>query len=108
MWVLALLGSPFIVGAVIGAAFARGRWSTVAVAAIGVVLGFGIVLHEYYSSSTTYDGCECENYLGRWWEPSYTIPLVVIAYLFWLFGIAAGVGVRGLVRRVRETAETSP
>ena len=108
MWVLALLGSPFIVGALIGAAFARGRWSTVAVAAIGVVLGFGIVLHEYYSSSTTYDGCECENYLGRWWEPSYTIPLVVIAYLFWLFGIAAGVGVRGLVRRVRETAETSP
>jgi hypothetical protein len=111
MWVLALLGSPFIVGALMGAAFARGRWSTVAVAAIGVVLGFGIVLHEYLSSplsSAPYNGCsDCENYLGRWWQPSWTIPIVLIAYIFWLFGIGAGVWVRGLVRCVRNPAETS-
>jgi hypothetical protein len=109
MWVLAYLGSPLIVGALMGAAFARGYWSSIAVAALGLGLGFGVVLATYYTSPTTYNGCdECENYLGRWWEPSYVIPLVLIAYLPWLFGIAVGVGVRGLVRRVRETAETRP
>ena len=58
-------GSPFIVGALLGAAFARGKWSTVTVAAIGALLGFGIVLWAYYSSppsSAGYPGCECEDY----------------------------------------------
>ena len=112
MWVLAWLGLPFIVGALIGAAFARGRWSTGAAAGLGVALGFGIVLWAYYSaplSSAPYNGCsDCENYLGRWWEPTFVIFLVVIGYFFWLLGIGAGVGVRSLVGRAREPAETSP
>jgi hypothetical protein len=110
MWVLAWLGLPFIVGALIGAVFARGRWSTAAAAALGFALGFGIVLQAYYSappSSAPYNGCsDCENYLGRWWEPTFVIFIVVIGYLFWLLGIGAGAWVRGFVRRTRE-AETS-
>jgi len=111
MWVLEWLGFPFIVGALVGAVFARGWWSTAAAAALGVGIGFGIVLWVYYSappSTAPYNGCsDCENYLGRWWEPTFVIFIVVIGYLFWLFGIGAGVWVRSLVRRMRETAESS-
>ena len=112
MWVFVWLGSPFIVGALAGAAFARGRLSTAAVAALGVGLGFGLVLYAYYSSppsSAPYNCCsDCENFLGRWWEPNFAIFFVVIGYLYWLFGIGAGVWARGLVHRVRKPAETSP
>lgn len=111
MWVLAWLCFPFMVGALIGAVFARGRRSAAAAAALGVGLGFGLVLWAYYSappSSAPYNGCsDCENYLGRWWEPTFVIFLVVIGYLFWLFGIGAGACARGLARRIRGTAETS-
>jgi hypothetical protein len=112
MWVLAWLGLPFIVGALIGTVFARGYWSTAAAAALGAGLGFGIVLWVYYSaplSSAPYNGCsDCENYLGRWWEPNFVIFIVVIGYFFWLLGIGAGVGVRRLVRSARGTAKASP
>ena len=112
MWVLTWLGTPFIVGALIGAAFARGHWSTGTAAALGVGLGFGLVLWAYYSaplSSAPYNGCsDCENYLGRWWEPNFVIFIVVIGYFFWLLGIGAGVGLRRLMRTVRETAKPSP
>ena len=111
MWVLSWLGTPFTVGALIGAVFARGRWSTAAAAAFGIALGFGLVLWAYYSappSSAPYNGCsDCENYLGRWWEPNFVIFIVVIGYLFWLFGIGAVVWVRRLVRRSREAPEAS-
>lgn len=112
MWVLAWLGPPFIVGALIGAAFARGYWSTAAAAALGVGLGFGVVLWAYYSaplSSAPYNGCsDCGNYLGRWWEPNFVIFFVVIGYFFWLLGIGAGVVIRWLARTARETAKPSP
>jgi hypothetical protein len=98
---------PFHRRCLIGAAFARGRWSTIAVAAVGVGVGFGLVLWAYYSSPTTYSSCECENFLGRWWEPDYVISLVVIGYFFWLFGMAAGVGARTLLRRTRAPIETN-
>jgi hypothetical protein len=111
MWVLAWLGPPFIVGALIGAALARGYWTTAAAAALGVGLGFGVVLWAYCSaplSSAPYNGCsDCENYLGRWWEPNFVIFFVVIGYFFWLLGIGAGVGVRRLVRSARGTAKAS-
>ena len=111
MWVLLWLGPPFVVGALIGALFARGRWSTAAAAALGLGLGFGVVVWAYYSappSSAPYNGCsDCENYLGRWWEPNFVIFVVVIGYLFWLFGMGAGAWVRGLVRRTRQAPETS-
>jgi hypothetical protein len=71
-----------------------------------VLLGFGIVLWAYYSSPPSaagYPGCECEDYLGRWWEPSYVIPIVVIGYFIWLFGMGVGIGTRSLLRRARRT-----
>jgi hypothetical protein len=112
MWVLAWLGSPFIVGALVGAAVARGRWTTAAAAGLGVGLAFGVVLWAYYSappSSAPYNGCsDCGNYLGRWWEPNFVMFLLVVGYFFWVLGIGAGAGVRSLVRRARETAKASP
>lgn len=81
------------------------------VAAIGVLLGFGIVLWAYYSSPPSaagYPGCECEDYLGRWWEPSYVIPIVVLGYFIWLFGMGVGIGTRSLLRRARARIETRP
>ena len=112
MWVLVWLGPPFIVGALVGAVFARGRWSAAAALALGVGVGSGVVLWAYFSappSSAPYNGCsDCENSLGRWWEPTFVIFLAVIGYLFWLLGIGAGVWVRSLVRRPRETAEAGP
>ena len=112
MWeTVAWSGSPFVVGALLGAAFARGKWSTVTVAAIGALLGFGIVLWAYYSSppsSAGYPGCECEDYLGRWWEPSYVIPITLIGYFIWLVGVGAGVGTRSLLRRARARIVTRP
>ena len=68
MWDLVWSLSPFVLGALLGAAFARGKWSTVAVAATGVLLGFGIVLWAYYSSPPSaagYPGCECEDFFIR-------------------------------------------
>jgi hypothetical protein len=110
MWVLAWLGPPLILGAVIGAAFARGWWSTAAVAAIGVGLGFGVALWAYYSSppsAAPYNGCsDCENFGGRWWEPTFVLFSVVIGYLFWLLGMGAGVAFRRLLRRSRAPSET--
>jgi hypothetical protein len=113
MWeTLAWSGSPFVIGALLGAAFARSKWSAVTVAAIGVLLGLGIVLWVYYSSPPSgapYDGCsDCENYLGRWWEPNFVISLVVIGYFLWLFGVGVGVGTRSLLQRSRARIETSP
>jgi protein-S-isoprenylcysteine O-methyltransferase Ste14 len=111
VWVLVWLGPPFLVGALLGAAFAKGWWSTAAVAALGVGLGFGVVLWAYYAAppgGAPYNGCsDCENFLGRWWEPNFTILLVVIGYLFWLLGIGAGVGARSLLRRGRTPIETN-
>jgi hypothetical protein len=111
MWVLEWLGTPFIVGALVGAAFARAYWSTAAAAALGLGLGFGLVLWAYYSAplrSAPYNGCsDCENYLGRWWEPNFVIFLVVVGYFFWLLGIGAGIGIRRLVRSAREAAKAS-
>lgn len=111
MWeTVAWSGSPFVVGALLGAAFARGRWSTLTVAAIGVLLGFGVVLLAYYSSPPSgapYDGCsDCENYLGRWWEPNFVISLVAIGYFIWLFGVGVGVGARSLLRLARARLKT--
>ena len=106
MWVLGWLGPPFTVGALIGAAFARGRRSTAAAVALGMGLGFEVVLWAYFTSppsAAPYNGCsDCKNYVGRWWEPDFVAFIVVIGYFFWLFGIGAGIGVRGLVRRIRE------
>ena len=106
MWVLIWLGLPFIVGALVGATFVRGLRSTSAGVILGLLIGFGVVLWAYYSSPTTYDGCECNLILGRWWEPAFVIFIVAIGYFFWLLGIGAGVGVRSLVRRARDAAES--
>jgi hypothetical protein len=110
MWVLAWLGPPLTIGALTGAAFARGWWSTVAVAAIGVGLGFGVVLWAYYSSPPSgapYGGCsDCENFVGRWWEPTFVLSVVAIGYGFWLLGMGAGVASRKLLRRARSPSGT--
>lgn len=104
MFVLAWLGGPFLAGAILGAALARGRWRTSAVLGLGVVIGVGVVVYAWLSSplsSAPYDGCsDCGNYLGHWWEPQFAIFLVVVAWIAWAVGVGVGAWARSLARRL--------
>lgn len=107
-WAFAVvwIGGPFVLGFVL-TALTRLRWPRNGpwMALVGVVLGCAYVVWAYYASPRSgapYDGCsDCENYLGRWWEPQFTVFLAVIGYILWLLGVGAGIGAAAGINAVQ-------
>jgi len=97
---------PFVLGFV-ATVLSRIRWPKNGpwMAAIGLVLAVGFVALQYYQSppsSAPYNGCsDCGNYLGRFWEPQFTIFLAVIGYVPWLLGVGAGIGATAALNAAR-------
>jgi hypothetical protein len=98
---LVWLGGPFLLGAGLAVLFARGRWRLVALLAFGVVLGFLLLLYAYLQAPPNYsesNGCsDCEEYLGRWWEPVSVTYLAIIGYVLYVIGVGVGALVRLLI-----------
>ena len=97
-WELLSIGGPFALG-LVTTALTRLRWPRNGpwMALLGVVLACGFVIltyarspHDYAHSHGDSDG---GMYLGRWWEPEFTVFVAVIGYSVWLLGVGAGVGV---------------
>lgn len=107
-WVFAVIwiGGSFAIG-LVAAALTRIRWQRNGrwLAATGPVLAAGFVVLAYYRSPPSgapYNGCsDCGNYLGRFWEPQFTVFLAAIGYGLWLLGVGVGIGVTASVSAVR-------
>jgi len=105
LFVLVWLGAPSLLGAVLGALFVRRGRHFYALIALGLLLGFGLLLYAYLVAPPDYsqsNGCsDCEEYLGRWWEPVFVLYLAIIANVAYLAGAGLGVLLRLLVRTAR-------
>jgi hypothetical protein len=90
------IGGPFVLGFVL-TVLTRLRWPRKGpwMALVGVAPGCAFVVWAYYTSPRSgapCDGCsDCENYLGRWWEPQFVMLLAVTGYILWLLGIGADI-----------------
>jgi hypothetical protein len=98
VWFLAIFGIPALVSFTIAFFAARNRWLIGAVIGLGVLLGIAFFLAGYFSappSSAPYNGCsDCENFLGRWWEPRFTGILDLIGFFGWLVGLGMALVLR--------------
>jgi hypothetical protein len=74
-----------------------GLWA----ALVGLVTAVGFLLDAYFSASASYQCYDCELYLGRYWEPQFVFSILFYLYVFWLVGVAGGVGVTAAVTAAR-------
>jgi uncharacterized membrane protein len=103
---LALLGGPFALGALLGAALASGWLRVYALFGLGLLIGSSFVLAVYVSSpqDRQHDssGCShCVQLWGRWWDPVWAFLVPGIGYFFYLLGIGLGAGARELTKSLR-------
>ena len=101
MFVALLLGTPLVVGTLLGATIARtwSRWAFVL--AIGVILVAALFACAYLSAGADYQHRTCSDcgyYLGRWWEPGFVAYVTIIGYVFWTLGAAVGAAPRMIIR----------
>jgi hypothetical protein len=92
--------APLALGAVLGAAFARGWISTYTLMGLGLLLGFCVLVIAYLTSPPDYQHSghtEGRQFLGRWWDPDFVVILMGIAYVLYLIGLGLGVFVREVV-----------
>jgi hypothetical protein len=91
-----------VLGAVLGAAFARGLLRTYSLFGLGLLIGLFILLAAYLAAAPDFahsNGCsDCQMFLGRWWEPGFVTIVAGLGYLVFLVGIGVGVGIREVVR----------
>src|SRR5690242_14397640 len=104
MWDWILFLAPIVLGAVLGAAFARGFLSVYALMGVGLVLGFGLMPWAYLSAPHTYDHTEGRQFLGRWWDPEFVATLAAIGYVLYLVGIGVGAFTREVAALFRHRA----
>ena len=65
-------------------------------------VGFLLVLLAYLQAPRIYDGCsDCEQYLGRWWEPVFVGFIVAVGFVTYLVGIGVGALGRAVVGLAR-------
>ena len=106
MFVAAWLGTPLLVGSVLGTMIARtwSRWAVVL--AIGLLLVVALFAWAYLTASVDYqhsNGCsDCGNYLGRWWEPGFVAYLSIIGYTLWTLGASLGAAARTIIRPAKD------
>jgi hypothetical protein len=99
---LVWLGGPFLFGLVLGALLGRGPRSLAGLVALGALVGFLLVLLAYLQAPRIYDGCsDCEQYLGRWWEPVFVGFIVAVGFVTYLVGIGVGALGRAVVGLAR-------
>ena len=75
---------------------AKSYWMLV----LGVLLGVAFVVAVYAGSAHDYassNGIDGEMFLGRWWDPTFTLLLGFIGYIGWTIGIGAGLLLRGVL-----------
>jgi hypothetical protein len=99
VFVLVTVGGPFVLALVCAVIWGRNRKRLYLLLAAGLVLAIGVVLYAYFSAppDAQHDsiGCsDCEQFLGRWWEPGFVAFVVVIGYVTWLAGVGCGLGMR--------------
>ena len=89
---------PLAVAAVLTAAtrvsLAKSYWMLI----LGVVLGFAFVIAVYLASAHDYassNGVDGEMFLGRWWDPTFTVFVAIVGYIGWCIGVVVGLLVRG-------------
>jgi hypothetical protein len=64
-----------------------------ALSALGLALGAGLLAYAYFSASSDFANSNCSDcylYLGRWWEPGFTLLLIGFIVIWWIFGVAVG------------------
>jgi hypothetical protein len=112
-WALLYIGGPVVLGFLATAPTRtrrpkNGPW----MALIGVMLAFGFVVLTYYRSSHSYAGSQGDSdgemFLGRWWEPTFTIFLALTGYVLWLVGVGAGIAAAAGVSAARTRRKASP
>jgi hypothetical protein len=79
------IGGAFIVGGALGVSLARRWWSTLALYVVGLALWVWIL--QFSGFVDPYDSVESAGLTYVWF--------------FWIFGVSAGAGVRGLIHRRR-------
>jgi hypothetical protein len=102
---LVWLGAPFLLGALLGAALARGWLSTYSLFGLGILIGFFVLLAIYLNAPPDFEHSNGDEdggmYFGRWWELPFDAYLVGIGYFCYMLGMGVGVLVRVLVRAAR-------
>jgi hypothetical protein len=97
----------FVLGPVLGAAFARGMLRTYALFGLGLLIGFLVLLAAYLTAAPDFahsNGCsDCQMFLGRWWEPEFVAFVAGFGFLVFLLGIGVGTGIRELARVLRRS-----
>ena len=64
----------------------------------GLVLAIAFIGVAYLRAAPNYqssNGVDGEMFLGRWWDPQFTVTLAIIGYVGWALGIAVGLLLRG-------------
>jgi hypothetical protein len=99
---LVIFGVPALVALLLAVIVATNGRRTVAVIAVGVALGIGYFLLAYFAAPVDYahsQGCsDCEEFLGRWWEPKFQGYLDGIGFFGWLLGVGIGASLRQFLR----------
>jgi hypothetical protein len=93
-------GAPFLVGVIL-AVLSKGRARFYVLPLLGLLLAFAFVVYGYLRAPTHYQstcGSECEEFLGRWWEPQTVIFVVVLGYVSYLVGVGVGLLTRALIK----------
>jgi hypothetical protein len=90
MELLVWFGAPFVVAAALAGALARSWLRLFLLLALGALIGAGLFLAAYAAAPGEYDGCDCELFWGRWWEPDFVGYLLGAGFVFWLLGVAVG------------------
>jgi hypothetical protein len=83
---LVWLGGVFLIGGVLGVTVVRRWWSTLALYAIGFPISLALMWFIDYAVGYDLSAAGWGN---------------LFAWLFWIFGVSAGYGVRGLIDRRR-------
>jgi len=95
---LVLLGGPFVLAAV-SILLTQTRWVNVHwMFVAGLVLAIAFIGVAYLRAAPNYqssNGVDGEMFLGRWWDPQFTVMLAIIGYVGWALGIAVGLLLRG-------------
>ena len=93
MILFGLCGVP-LVAALVVTVVARIRWANAYwMFAAGVAVAIGFVAFVYLRAAHNYEssgGVDGEMFLGRWWDPEFTVLLAFVGYIGWTIGTVAG------------------